>query len=55
MKWCPSIFDLDKGIGINLELIYLFIYFTLGLGMPYYQEGFKGCWFGEDRVLKSFN
>ena len=23
--------------------------------MPYYQEGFKSCWFGEDRVLKSFN
>ena len=53
MKWYPPIFVREKGVGINLELICLS--FNLGIGMPYYQEGFKSCWFGEDRVLKSFN
>ena len=53
MKWYPPIFVHEKGVGINLELNCLSFY--LELGMPYYQEGFKSCWFGEDRVLKSFN
>ena len=53
MKWYPPIFVREKGVGFNLELIRF--YFNLGIGMPYYQEGFKGCWFGEDKVLKSFN
>jgi hypothetical protein len=53
MKWYPPIFVREKGIGIFLELNCFS--FNLGIGMPYYQEGFKSCWFGEDRVLKSFN
>ena len=53
IKWYPPIFVREKGVGFNLELIRFYV--NLGIGMPYYQEGFKGCWFGEDRVLKSFN
>jgi hypothetical protein len=53
IKWYPPIFVREKGVGFNLELIRFYV--NLGIYMPYYQEGFKGCWFGEDRVLKSFN